>query len=269
MGRQRATRSTFGGFLLLGGRAATSSAASGCSSPASPLFTGASLLNGLRRPSEFLIVLPRAAGARRRAGLAGRALDHHDHVRRGRERTKAIGVWAAIAAGGGAVGLLLGGILIETLSWHWIFFVNVPVGDRRVPRLRCADVPESRDEHGRQALRPRRRGAPSPPACSRSSTRSSRRRSYGWGSAHTLGLGRLSRRAAGRVRRRRAPLAEPLVRLSIFRVRSLRAANVVHAARRLRHLRACSSSTRSTSSRCSASRRSRPGSRSCPSPPGS
>ena len=59
---------------------------------------------------------------------------------------KALGVWAAIAVGGGAVGLLLGGILVETLSWPWIFFVNVPVGIIAFllsPRL----VPESKDEH--------------------------------------------------------------------------------------------------------------------------
>ena len=46
----------------------------------------------------------------------------------GPERTKALGVWGAIAAGGGAFGLLLGGILTEALSWEWIFFVNVPIG---------------------------------------------------------------------------------------------------------------------------------------------
>ena len=46
----------------------------------------------------------------------------------GAERAKALGVWAAIAVGGGAVGLVLGGLLVETLSWPWIFFVNIPVG---------------------------------------------------------------------------------------------------------------------------------------------
>ena len=45
----------------------------------------------------------------------------------GAERAKALGVWAAIAVGGGAVGLVLGGLLVET-SWPWIFFVNLPVG---------------------------------------------------------------------------------------------------------------------------------------------
>ena len=64
----------------------------------------------------------------------------------GAERTKALGVWAAIAVGGGAVGLVLGGLLVETLSWPWIFFVNVPVGIAAFV-LSLRFVPESKDEH--------------------------------------------------------------------------------------------------------------------------
>ena len=45
-----------------------------------------------------------------------------------REQAKAIGVYAFVASAGGAVGLLIGGILTQTISWHWIFFVNVPIG---------------------------------------------------------------------------------------------------------------------------------------------
>jgi len=56
-----------------------------------------------------------------------------------------MGVWAAIAVGGGAVGLLLGGILTDLLSWPWIFFVNIPVGIVAfILSLRL--VPESKDE---------------------------------------------------------------------------------------------------------------------------
>src|SRR6188508_1093669 len=71
--------------------------------------------------------------------------------REGSERTKALGVWAAIAVGGGAVGLLLGGILVEYLSWPWIFFVNVPVGIVAF-LLSLRFVPESRDEHAHKSF---------------------------------------------------------------------------------------------------------------------
>ena len=63
----------------------------------------------------------------------------------GPERAKAMSVWAAIAVGGGAVGLLLGGILVDALSWPWIFFVNVPVGIA-VFVAALYRVPESKDE---------------------------------------------------------------------------------------------------------------------------
>ena len=56
------------------------------------------------------------------------------------ERTKALGVWSAIAAGGGAVGLILGGALTQLASWPWIFIVNVPVGvatAARDPAVSC------------------------------------------------------------------------------------------------------------------------------------
>ncbi len=56
------------------------------------------------------------------------------------ERTSALGVWSAIAAGGGAVGLLLGGVLTDLVSWPWIFIVNVPVGIARW-RSRSASSP--------------------------------------------------------------------------------------------------------------------------------
>jgi MFS family permease len=73
----------------------------------------------------------------------------------GAERNRALAVWGAIAGAGGAVGLLLGGFLVDALSWRWIFFVNVPIGALLVaaaPRR----IPESRSESDRRRGRPAR-----------------------------------------------------------------------------------------------------------------
>jgi len=67
------------------------------------------------------------------------------------ERGKALGVWGAVAGSGGAVGVLLGGVLTAPLSWSWIFFVNVPVGllaAALAPRL----LPRSRPQAGDRSV---------------------------------------------------------------------------------------------------------------------
>ena len=118
----------FGGFLLLGGRAADIFGRKRIFIAGTILFSVASLLNGLAQNSEQLIAF------RALQGLGGALVSPAalsiitTTFPEGPERTKALGVWSAIAAGGGAIGLLLGGILTEALSWEWIFFVNVPVG---------------------------------------------------------------------------------------------------------------------------------------------
>ena len=66
----------------------------------------------------------------------------------GRERNRALGVWAAISAGGAAIGLIVGGVLTEYASWRWVLFVNVPVAALAVlGALRV--LPESRDDRAR------------------------------------------------------------------------------------------------------------------------
>ena len=144
--------------------------------------------------------------------------------REGAERTKALGVWAAIAVGGGAVGLVLGGFLVEMLSWPWIFFVNVPVGIVAfILSLRL--VPESKDEHAHKSFD--LAGAATVTggliALVYGIVRSAE---AGWGSAEVLGflaLAAVLLVAFVLIERRSA---EPLVRLSIFSVKTVRGANV-------------------------------------------
>ena len=67
----------------------------------------------------------------------------------GAERNKALGVWGAVAGSGGAVGVLLGGMLTQWAGWEWVLFVNVPIGRRRARSLAPRLLPESRNEGAR------------------------------------------------------------------------------------------------------------------------
>jgi EmrB/QacA subfamily drug resistance transporter len=189
------------------------------------LFSAASLLNALAQSSGMLIV------GRGLQGLGGALVspaalsiitttfvDNED-------RTKALGVWSAIAAGGGAVGLLLGGVLTDLASWPWIFVVNVPVGIIALV-LTFRYVPESRVDTMRRAFD--LAGAVTVTAGLVVLVYAIvKAQSFGWGSARTIGL-----MAAGAAliaafvfieRRSKAPL----VKLSIFRIRTLTVADTV------------------------------------------
>lgn len=92
------------------------------------VFTGASMLCGLAW-SPLALVAFRAAQGLGAAVVAPAALAIISTTfAEGRERNFAMGVWTAVAAGGGAAGLVLGGLLTDALGWRWIFFINVPVG---------------------------------------------------------------------------------------------------------------------------------------------
>ena len=123
----------------------------------------------------------------------------------GSERTKALAVWAAIASGGSAVGLLLGGILVDALSWEWIFAVNVPIGIAiAIAALRL--VPNSRIESATRHF-------DIPGAVSVTAGLSLlvytivKAQEWGWGSVETLGLGAVALALLGAVRRDRVALA--------------------------------------------------------------
>jgi EmrB/QacA subfamily drug resistance transporter len=137
----------FGGFLLLGGRAADLLGRRRVFMVGVALFTIASLVCGLAQ-SEGMLIASRAVQGLGGAIISPAALSIVTTTfDEGAERNKALGVWGALGGSGAAVGVLLGGILTSYLSWRWIFFVNVPVGALVLvltPRI----VPESRREGG-------------------------------------------------------------------------------------------------------------------------
>ena len=118
----------FGGFLLLAGRLADLFGRRRMFVLGLALFAASSLLCGLAW-SPLALVVFRAAQGLGAAIVAPAALAIISTTfPEGRERNLAMGVWTAVAAGGGAAGLVLGGLLTDALGWEWIFFVNVPVG---------------------------------------------------------------------------------------------------------------------------------------------
>src|SRR5689334_10488148 len=133
----------FGGFLLLGGRAADLLGRRRVFIVGVVIFTAASLVCGLAQ-SEGMLIASRAVQGLGGAIISPAALSIVTTTfEEGAERNKALGVWGALGGSGAAVGVLLGGILTDYLSWRWIFFVNVPVGAivlLLTPRI----VPESR-----------------------------------------------------------------------------------------------------------------------------
>src|SRR5947209_10918309 len=134
----------FGGFLLLGGRAGDLLGRKRLFLIGLVIFTGASLLDGLTS-SEGVLVASRALQGLGAALISPAALSIISTTfAEGKERAKALAVWAAIAIGGSAVGLILGGVLTQYFSWPWIFFVNVPVGIAAF-LLSLRLIPESRD----------------------------------------------------------------------------------------------------------------------------
>jgi EmrB/QacA subfamily drug resistance transporter len=215
----------FGGFLLLGGRAGDLFGRKRLFLAGLALFTFASLLNGLAQSSEMLIAA-RALQGLGAALVSPAALSIiTTSFADGPARTKALGVWGGIAASGSAVGLLLGGVLTEALSWEWIFFVNIPIGIVAFI-LSLRYVPESRAEK-------RPGGADIAGAVSVTGGlivlvyALVKAQDFGWGSARTLGLVALAiglLAAFVEIERRSA---HPLVRLGVFRIRTLAAANSV------------------------------------------
>jgi EmrB/QacA subfamily drug resistance transporter len=213
----------FGGFLLLGGRLADLLGRRRVFMIGLVAFALASLAGGLAQ-NEAQLIIARAVQGLGAALLSPAALSLVTVLfEEGSERNKAMGVWGAVAGSGGAVGVLLGGMLTEWAGWEWVLFVNVPVGIAAAalaPRL----LPESRIEGRHFDFA----GAISVTAgLSLLVYTLVDANSAGWGSTQTIGLGLLSFALIGAFyvieRRSKAPLM-PFP--GIFRIRTITGINV-------------------------------------------
>ncbi len=213
----------FGGFLLLGGRLADRLGRRRLFIVGMILFALASLAGGLAQSDVWLIVA-RAVQGLGAALVSPAALSIVTTTfAEGAERNKALGVWGAVAGSGGAVGVLLGGVLTKYAGWEWVLFVNAPIGLAAAflaPRL----LLESRDRSAK--------GFDVVGAVSVTAGLAVLvyalvdANNAGWGSARTLGLIAAALvLLAGFVAWERRTEG-PLVPFSIFRLRTLRGSNV-------------------------------------------
>jgi len=216
----------FAGLLLLAGRLGDLAGRRNVFMAGLGVFTAASLLCGLAANQEILIAarfLQGIGGALTSAVILGMIVTMFSDPR---EQARAIGVFAFVASAGAAVGLLAGGILTQFLSWHWIFFVNLPIGaatavaarrmiapDRGAGLRAGADVPGALLITGAMML-----GVFTivDPAAQE-----------GWLAARTLGLGAGSLALLGGFIIRQRTARHPLMPLRIFSSRNVTGANLV------------------------------------------
>jgi EmrB/QacA subfamily drug resistance transporter len=213
----------FGGFLLLGGRAADLLGRRRLFLVGVVIFTGASLLSGLAW-SELSLIGARALQGLGAAVISPAALSILGVTfAEGRERNIALGVWGAVGGFGAAAGVLFGGVLTDAFSWPWIFLVNVPVG---VAAFALAPIllGESRDERVRSfdalgAVLVTSGLVTLVYAITQASD-------YGWGSLATIGLFAGAAALLVGFVAWEARASEPLMRLGILRLQTVTGSNV-------------------------------------------
>jgi EmrB/QacA subfamily drug resistance transporter len=216
----------FGGLLLLAGRLGDLFGRLRIFQTGLAIFTLASAACGLAQDQLVLVVarfVQGAGGALTSSVILGMIVTMFSQPR---EQAKAIGVFAFVASAGGAVGLLAGGVLTEAINWHWIFFINLPIGiataacaRRWVPADQGTGIRGSVDLAGAvlitAALMLGVYTIVKPAADS------------GWTSGGTLGFAAVSLALLAGFLLREALTANPLVPLGIFRSRNLSAANII------------------------------------------
>jgi EmrB/QacA subfamily drug resistance transporter len=215
----------FGGLLLLAGRLGDLIGRRRIFLAGLALFTLASLACGLAPSKETLIAarfIQGIGGAMTSAVILGMIVTM---FREPREQAKAIGVYSFIASAGASIGLLLGGVLTQAINWHWIFFVNVPIGVLTgLFALRLV-----RDNEGLGL----RSGADGLGALLVTGAlmlgvytilEAGR---HGWTSLHTLGFGAAAVALLAGFVSRESSTPHPLVPLAIFRSRNISGANAI------------------------------------------
>jgi EmrB/QacA subfamily drug resistance transporter len=216
----------FGGLLLLAGRVGDLTSRRGVFLAGLGVFTAASLVCGLSPTQEVLIgarFVQGIGGAMTSAVVLGMIVTMFPEPR---EQAKAIGVYAFVASAGGSVGLVAGGVLTQAINWHWIFFVNVPIGLATAAFALRLLAPERNAQSGRgadvfggalitAALMLGVYTIVKPAA------------EQGWGAEQTLILGGVALLLAGAFLVRQATASNPLVPLRIFRSRNVSGANLI------------------------------------------
>src|SRR5436309_3339508 len=206
---------TFGGLLLLAGRLGDLLGRRNMFLLGLGIFVAASALCGASQDQPMLIVarfIQGAGGAMASAVILGMIVTMFPEPA---EQAKAIGVFSFVAAAGASIGLLAGGVITELINWHWIFFVNLPIGvatallatrlvgkDRGIGLRRGADV----------------LGAVLVTAALMLGVYTIvKAQDYGWGSLHTLGLGAVALGLLAAFVGWEARARNPLMPLQVFR----------------------------------------------------
>jgi EmrB/QacA subfamily drug resistance transporter len=218
----------FGGLLLLAGRFGDILGRKRVFLAGLGLFTVASLVCGLAQSPGVLVAarfVQGVGGAMTSAVILGMIVTMFPEPR---EQAKAIGVYGFVASAGGSIGLLAGGVLTQSINWHWIFFVNVPIA---IATATLATRLLDRDEGIGFGD-----GADVPGAVLITSslmlgvyTIVKPAADYGWSSGRALGFGAASLALLAAFVVREARATNPLIPLRIFRSRNVSGANVIQA----------------------------------------
>ncbi|MDQ3029741.1 MAG: MFS transporter [Actinomycetota bacterium] len=218
----------FGGLLLLAGRLGDLIGRKSIFMSGLAVFTVASLLCGVAQSQEVLVgarFVQGIGGAMPSAVVLGMIVTMFPKPR---EQAKAIGVYAFVASAGGSIGLLAGGVLTQSINWHWIFFINVPIAIATAVMGQRLLEPDKGIGFGR--------GADVPGAFLITSslmlgvyTIVKPAADYGWASGRTLVLASASLALLVAFIVREARTSNPLIPLRIFRSRNVSGANVIQA----------------------------------------